>query len=497
MFHPRGRRPHARFAILHLTHECAEWLATDASGVVRYAKAPVLGPAASDLAAAASAAFEQAGGGAPRKRARCVLALGGKLVEQRVLALPDLAQVELRRVLPRKAAGLLGVELQDALYAALPLAKEQLSASEGAVEQKWFLLAMRRTLLAPLSVALQRANFDVAHLTCASMARLCAAQELRGDVSEACIVIDVDLDAVVVSLIHNDELRMQNRILGSFESTPTMALTLIQEVRTIEAFWRKQSRGEGVSQVVVLGVDAERAKLFCNAVSSALSGARVTVWPQELDTSVAEPPSFAHRIASLSAARPVGRAAGAFALHAPLPTPPRMAPLIAIAGCALFAAASAGAVLRSRLTRELVEVRVQRMAHESRSADLESLRDGNRAAEARLAEAVAETERFAASSSVGVPLAAVLETFVTASTRDASLRSLAVERFAGAGEVRFTGLASEAPLSAVRALKRVESDLEQSAWLQSVWIAPPTVRGRDHGEGGLPFEGRAEWEAPR
>lgn len=137
------------------------------------------------------------------------------------------------------------------------------------------------------------------------------------------------------------------------------------------------------------------------------------------------------------------------------------------------------------------------MAHESRSADLERLRDGNRAAEARLAEALAETERFAASRSVGVPLAAALETFVSASKPDASLRSLAFERFAGASEVRFSGIASDQPMPAVRALKSVESELEQSALLHSVWIAPPTVRGREHGAGGLPFEGRAEWEAQR
>jgi hypothetical protein len=492
MFSLRGRRPHARFALLHLTHECAEWLANDADGAVRYAKAPVLGPTAADLASAASTAFEQAMGGALRKRVRCVLALGGKLVEPRVLALPELARGALQRILPRKAAGLLGVELSDALYAALPLAKEPRNGAEPHAEQKWFLLAMRRSLVAPLSIALQRSHFDVERVTCASLARLCAAQELRGDESAACIVIDVDLDAVVVSLIHNDELRMQNRILGSFDGAPTMALTLIQEIRTFDAFWRKQSRGEGVAQVVVFGIGVERGKLFGNAVSSALAGARVIVRPEASDPS-AEPESAdcAHRVASLAACR----AAGPFSLDAPLPTPPRMAPLVAVAACALLAAGSAGAVLRERLNRELRDVRAQGMAHEKRTADLESVRDDNRRVEAQLAEATAETERFVASLSVGIPLGAALDSFARASGRDANLRSLSLERVLGDGEVRFSGFAPVEPLAAVRALKGVERELEASGVLQSVWIAPPTIRGRDEREQGLAFDGRAEWEA--
>ena len=66
---------------------------------------------------------------------------------------------------------------------------------------------------------------------------------MRGDAEAACIVVDVDLDSVVVSLVQGTTLRHQNRISGTFASVATMAMALVQELKSFDAFWRRSSRG--------------------------------------------------------------------------------------------------------------------------------------------------------------------------------------------------------------------------------------------------------------
>lgn len=480
-----GRRSVERAAVLHLTHEGAEWFDDGDAGVERFGSAQVLGPSPSDLVAAAQRAREDAG--APQRP--CVLVLGGKLTEQRLLTLPPLGRRELPKVLARKAANLLGVELDDALYAALPLAADS-RESESEVEQRWYVFAMRRSLVAPLAEALQRAHLRVARLSCATLARLCAAQEARGDVSEPCIVIDVDFDSVVVSLIHAEELRMQNRIQGTFRSAPTMALSLIQEVRSFDAYWRKSSRGEGVSQVVVIGVESERARLFAHALTSALPHARVVLRPEPGEEGAAPKPNGA-RIAALRACR----STGAFQLEANLPAPPRTAVMAAVAGCALLVASGVGAVLHQRMSHELVDLRSSAAALAQHTCDLERLREGNRRAEALAQRAALEAERLAQARELGAPLAESIETLLAVVERRAELRSFSLSRFAGEGELRFAAVSSDDPVESVRDLKTIEHALASSPLFHAVEIETPALRREIDSE--AHFNGRAAWEAAR
>lgn len=483
----RVRRPTTTSAVLHLTHEVAEWLDDSDSKAVRYGRAAVLGSSPQDLAAAATEARKAAGANVRP----CVLVLSGKLVEQKLLTLPEVARGELERILPRKAATLLSVDLSGALYAALPLAKEQRAEDAPSTEQKWFLLALRRALLAPLALELRRQSIEVDRLVCGALSRLCAAQSLRGDPNEPCIVVDVDLDDVVVSLIQGDSLRMHNRIAGTFAGAPTMALSLVQEIRSFDAYSRKASRGAGVLQVVVLGIDPDRAKLFANAVGAALPGARVVVKPDgQSAPAMPEPDGAAARVESLRACR----ATGALALEAPLPTPPRMATLVTVAGCALAFAGSAGAVMQDRLSRELQQLRSSRSSFVAESAGLEELRENNARVEGLLREAALETERLAERSQVGTPVAELLEAAYGVIGRHGSIRSISAERFAGQGVVRFSGFAPADPVDAVRSLKWIERGLEATPTLQDVTIDPPALRIGESDAAMLSFEGRARWE---
>ncbi|MCY3003186.1 MAG: hypothetical protein NTV21_15400, partial [Planctomycetota bacterium] len=237
--------------MLHLTHEVAEWLSHAPSGEPAYARAAVQGSGPADLATAAAAARDQAGA----QRQHCTLVLGGSLVDHRVLELPELARGDLRSVLARKAAHALGAELDDTLFAALPLGISEHADGDGPKGQKWLLMSVRKSVLRPIEVECRRRGVELARVSSASLARLCEAQRVRGDAEQACIVVDVDLDSIVVSLVQGTTLRHQNRITGTFATVPTMAMALVQELKSFDAFWRRSARGAGVTQVVVIGLD--------------------------------------------------------------------------------------------------------------------------------------------------------------------------------------------------------------------------------------------------
>ena len=78
-----------------------------------------------------------------------------------------------------------------------------------------------------------------------------------------------------MSLVAGGALLNQNVLQGSLAENPRMAAGLIQEVRSYEAFWRKQSRGEGICAVAVVGLGPELGESLRATVGVALPGAQV------------------------------------------------------------------------------------------------------------------------------------------------------------------------------------------------------------------------------
>ena len=179
-------------AVLHVSGEVAEWFERAPDGAPRYGLEPVRGAGPEDVVRAALLARGNAGGTA----LRCVVALGAKLVEQRSIPLPEIARADLHKVLGRKAANLLEARIDDTLFAALPYSKDASNADTDGTEQKWHLVALKRSFASGLRVALRRARLHVVRLVEGSSARLCHADRIRGERDKACIMIDVDSDDV-------------------------------------------------------------------------------------------------------------------------------------------------------------------------------------------------------------------------------------------------------------------------------------------------------------
>ncbi len=486
---PRStNRPTAHAAVLHLTHEVAEWLSRGPSGEPSYSRAAVTGQGAVELASAAARARDAAGVTA---RQRCVLALGGQLADQRVIELPELARGDLRNVLARKAAHALGAELADTLYAALPLGQSEHVDADGPKTHKWLLMSIRKGALHSIEVECRRRGMELTAVTSAPLARLCEAQRVRGDVEQACVVVDVDLDSVVVSLVQGTTLRHQNRIAGTFASVATMAMALVQELKTFDAFWRRSSRGAGVTQVVVLGLDLDRSRLFATAVGAALPEARVTNLPLDGE---ALPGSVSRgdipRVTSLA---PCGTG-GPFALELKLALPPRPRTLVAVGGAVALVASLAGVTMKHSLTEELDDLQSRRHAFETGSAPLESLEAENREAERLIRTLQLEVDRLVQSRELGIAVAPSLRAVRSAVEATGELRTMSLERFAGTGSVRFSGLVPTDPVESIEALKAIELALERDPRLERVQIETATFRETGSANVGQEFAGTAEWE---
>jgi hypothetical protein len=484
---PNPKRAAAPTAVLHLTHEVAEWLSQGPNGEPSYARAEAPTSDAAELAATAVLARDTAGAG----RQRCVLALGGQLVDHRVLELPELARGNLRDVLARKAAHALGTGLSDTLFAALPLALAEHAEGDGPRGQKWLMMSVRKSVLHRIEVECRRRGIELSRVTSAPLARLCEAQRVRGDVEAACIVVDVDLDSVVVSLLQGTTLRHQNRIVGTFASVATMAMALVQELRSFDAFWRRSSRGAGVTQVVVLGLDLDRSRLFATAVSAALPEARVLNLPVDGESF---PESLSRAdIPRVIALRPCGTG-GPFALELKLALPPRPRTLFAVGAAVALVASVAGVTMKNSLSSELEDLQEQRRAHETGSAALESLEAENREAERLIGALQLEVDRLVHSRALGLAVTPTIRAVRNAVEAEAELRTISLERFDGTGEVRFGGLVTSDPVESVEVLKAIERELERHPLLKDVRIETPTFRDTGTAGAGQDFVGTAQWE---
>lgn len=469
---PQRRRPPA---VLRLSRRWAEWLDWDAEGRATLERRPVEGERPQDLARAAL----EAAAAAPRGRRRCIVALAEGLLKQRAIELPPMAAAARRAVLARKAAGLLDLSEDKVLYSALELADDDVARSaQGAT--RWLLVAQERAFAVALRTALEAGDLRPARIVSESLAHLDAAQRLRGEVAPACIVIDVGDAEVGVGLIAERAVHHMTVLPGSLSSAPALAMTLLHELRTLEAFWRKESRGSNVEQVVLLGLDAERSEALGAAVRSVLPAATLTADPAERGA------PGAGRLASIAACS----VQGPFALEIGVRRPVRTGRVLAV-GAALLTLLGTFAVYSQRGTAdETRRLREEATFLAREAADLEFLRAstaGAREAVARLDQEVQRLERTAA---LGVSLEACLREVLLACGRDAAALSIRVRApwDGRAGELVVSGRTSADPLGSTRRLALVAERLQSSRRFEAVEVlVPDSLPDAREGEAELQF----------
>lgn len=447
---PRARGAGARLPVLFVDTDIVEWSSVEGG---RVAQSPVEGQGPKAVAEAVSRLRNAHG----ERAGACILALGSGYLRHKLLALPELSRREARAVLQRKAAHLAECEPENVAFAAVDFGATSSGDARGArTEHRWLLAAMQRVLVRDLCVQLRANGLRVRRIVSAHLASLAAAHARREDVERTCIVVSAHHKTTSVTVISGEGLASENVLEGNVRTQPTLAMSIVQEIRSNDAAWRKAHRGGAIEEVVLLGLPAERLPLFKNAVQTALPNARVSA---EFDVGPIDPESDPGRVEMLAACR----LQSPFSIDLSIPLPPRTATIAASLALTFGLVGAAGLVgfrtLRARETAE--RAAWADVAH--RTGDLESLRAQNDRLEARLKELADLTARNEAVLKDGWDLRHVLGTVLHAFSDRAQLTGATLGSRSDGAEVQIVGSTSREPALAIENVDHIARELESGS----------------------------------
>lgn len=452
-------------AVLALDRECAEWLSVGKDGQERYGVSSVVGTGVQALADAALAAVRESG----TSPGRCVLALGQGLARQRLVALPVLSRRDTRAALRRKAAGMCECDVDGVAFSATCFDEAAAGSNDAKgprVDARWLVVAIPRDEARELRIALAKLGFKIARTVSSQLSTLARAQSLRADPTQACIAVSALRRSASVALIHGATLVNENLLDGDMRTQPALAMSLVQEIKSFDAAWRKANRGGAVGQVVLIGLPRDRSVPFKAAVNAALPSATVILADateaRDGDTTIDR-----GRLEALDACRETGGLQSDLTL--PIPLQPKSVALVLVA---IFAALSTIATIVYRPARRAeIEELAAVAASNARTAGLEELRRANTEAAAALKQLDELTERNTAVLEHGWKLRAVATEVLSAFGRDAALVGLELGEIEK-GEMEMAGVASSDPASAMVGVDRIVKALEASDRFEGVVAAP-------------------------
>lgn len=406
----------------------------------------------------------------------CVLALGARIARPRILEVPPLSADEARRVLHRKAANLLRLGSGQTLFSALPLAeaggareggtREAEAASRGLAQssrpgtRRWLVTAVARTFLATLVRELRARGVTIESIVIERRARLGRALAAGTAGCEVLLVVDVERDAVVLSLLDRGELVTQAVLPGDVRTTPATALAVAPEARRLASYWRKASRGRDLDEVIVLGLDGDRGARLAAGLSRALG--------------------------SVPVREPLGRSAvdiamdGTLERFEPRITPPEVGTpsgRFAVVGSLLLLLAVIGWVVRGAMRTELRERDAEVLALEREELELATVYAERERIERTKGRLRRSTELLAQIRTLGVPFDSIVELVLDASGSEVELRALDVRGQADVFEVTVEASTDADPERSCRAIERLASELESSDLLVGVELAPLEIGG--------------------
>lgn len=395
----------------------------------------------------------------PRSTSRCMLALGPGWLETRTLDLPNLPRREFTRIVQRKAAAMLSTSLEDTLFAALPLfdssesagasaasgAGEDAAAQRGTggrVERPWLVLGMRRSLILPLLTGLRREKIRVVRIVSSRLAALSAVLSRIQDPERACLAVTVEADAISIGLLHRGALRSHGVVDGRLNENSTLALTLLQDLKSTEAWWRRYSRGGKLSDIVLLGLAGPRGDLLRDAIQSALPEVKV----QRNDPNSSDEMLMQEALAA-------ARLDGPLQLDLSIRLPWRKRDTLLAAGLSAAGIVLLGTQAYLGLEHERAAVQAQVHSLEAEARELEEARAENESMARALAQRIERLAELAQLQGAGCDIDQLLESALDACAGRAALLRLAVRKQDGR---RSLELAAETEPDPAQALAHVQ-----------------------------------------
>ncbi len=427
------------------------------------------------------------------KKRTCRLMLASGLLEYHILRIGAVPPKEVRGVLHRKAANALGEPLEDTVFAAIPMTRD-FNGESPAAAAEWMLAVARRKDLLSLYLELRRLGIHVKSVVAGRIAKIAAAAEQVRTEKGAAICVGVSRANLSVSLITDGELVQTVSLAGNYQAGTIDSATILQELRSFEAFWRRRSRGEALGKVILVGFHPLDAMRLTSVVQSSLKSSQTIFFPEGLKAKSGNTAPL-ERLSALSAAL----ADGPLQMDLRMSLPPRV-PRIVCTG--LLAVAMGTGIAwnhRENTMEELSGARELLADLRQKTALAREVEQASEAVE-RVLDALDEEQRAQWSArSLGIDPVHDLPAVLGALDGVAALKSLHIDTREEPGGVELRAVTRPDPgtfLKVSRALRERLGALRQLG--EPTLIPPSSMRstGRSK-QGELEFSLEADWEGGR
>jgi len=443
---------------LHLTRTSVSWLSRGSQPEVLRRG---LSSAEVPVAIEAKAMLKESG----QRAGACTLALDESHYKRRQLDLPaGLVARELTQVLSRKADALVGSE-DKAVFYAIPLHGNRKSRSEG--KRAWLLYAIGSKKLTVLTDELRRAGFRVKRIVAAEVAYHGGLSLPTLDKTEAAIQIGQLESGIGVSLFSKSGLVSQNVVPTGELTREARASALVQELRSMDSYWRQVSEGGRVTHAVLSGFDESYSDQVTPAAQMVLPNIEL-----HFDRDLPEVnPAQEQLIRMLSNCKKPSPLATEFTLV----RPPHKLLTSTLVGASVACALTLGGLGQAELEtlagslEGVLRMRLEEVSaidkRESIQADIDFMR-------AIKDDYSAEWRAFLKTAETGIPYSQICAGVLQAIGSDGALESLDVSNEDALVGIHMTGVVPSDSTAAAAALDSIRARLIQSGEFENLQVSP-------------------------
>ncbi len=223
--------------------------------------------------------------GVPKRKV--IVAIAPEWVSSKILPIPQMGPRDLETVIARRCAQLVESEPETIAFSGIAL------DAPDAAERRWLVHVVRREATLAFQAEMRRQGYPVDVLVPARTARFLsdtclgagaadaaepAADPSSPDFVGARLCLFFERDACCLGLISGRMLAQLSILPGGLNTHLTdvqAGRSLVQELRGMDAFWRRTSRGERVTDVIIGGVESFVIDRLAPAIRAALGEVRV------------------------------------------------------------------------------------------------------------------------------------------------------------------------------------------------------------------------------
>ncbi len=441
-------------------------------------------------------AHQLAGNGVPRRQV--IVALAPEMVSTRILELPALTGKDLETVVVRKAAGLCELDSGEAAFAAIAL------DGEDAPERRWLLHALPRRALTDFQTELRSCGYTVRSVVSARSALFLSGKvEAQQDGADgATLAVLFEKDDCAIGVLDERRIVHLSVVPGGSHThlnDPDAARAFVHELRSIDAFWRRKSRGRSIASVAVGGVPPSFVERLVPAIRSALGDIPVAALDEHGDPDIGRvgtPEPSDHDIpvdelAPLDRAEESARIAILDAIGTarldPLDLCVDLRPRVrAIATISLVSALAWGLLaqgVRAEFHNAATALANEVELGNSAASDLATWRDLDSRVQSTEARLRVARDELVAAAAVGLSSETLVAGLFDAFDRDTGLLSIqavgpALSAHGSAGSIRIRGVVRDVPGRTAAALARFEDRIRALPGIEHVEVELPSLSDR-------------------